>query len=209
MLRRGQYEIAHDCFRASLELKLAHDRMQVERQLNPLHQVRSVSPECVSIAEEHLMNLSNYLTEGASRRSSSASSDDEEMEDRTPRPYIYAEGFVMPDESRSTVQLRSCMNVFNLGLIHQMKEPAAEKARDFYRIAATLLALDTENRHSALIRLAVANNFGVWCHENGDAQQARECMEQVATLLERLDESLSPEALNGFQSNIQMFSATR
>lgn len=204
VLRLGMHEAAHELLRGALETKLAYDRAQIEQQLNPQRHVRSVSPECISTAEEHLANLPSYLS--GSRPASETSDGERKPDQDPPSLYIYDEGFVMPEASASTIQLRSSINVFNLGLVHQLKDKRAEKAKDFYKIAATLLVLETGDLPSTeMIRIAVTNNHGVWCNDNQDPQEARHCMQHLANLLAHFRGELSPNFDQGLRSNLRSF----
>ena len=114
---------------------------------------------------------------------------------------------MMPDdETQSSVQMRSSVNVFNLGLVHQLRNAREEKSRDFYRVAVILLSMvPAGSRHAALMQLALTNNFGVWCYENEDYAQARTCMQQMATLLELCPGQVSNEVQQGLVANLVIF----
>ena len=197
LLRLGRYDIAHDLLRASLEAKLAHDRQEMERQQNPQFEIRSVSPECVSTGEEHLSNLHVYMSQSALPRD-----EEEGRGERSPHLYIYNEGFIMQDGTQASIQLRSAINVFNLGLVHQLKNRREEKTRDFYKVAAILLAMVPGSPDTLILQMAVANNFGVWSHDNQDDQQALSCMRQLAVLVQCCQQHLSREVRDGLLSNV-------
>ena len=127
-------------------------------------------------------------------------------EQEQPSLYIYNQGFEMPGAAVSSIQLRSSINVFNLGLVHQLKNRRAEKARDFYKLTVTLLALEMGGGSTTeIIQIAVTNNYGVWCNENREPQEARYCMKHLTRLLAHFQGQLSPDFTSGLRSNIRCF----
>jgi hypothetical protein len=141
------------------------------------------------------------------RRSSSrvpTTTDSVPIESRGYNPYLYAQPFELPSNPTST-QHTSAIIVFNLGLVYQSMSRSAPKAASFYEISAALLASEVDFIETTEIRIAIMNNFGVWCYENGDGETLRTCMEQLGTLLDRSVDEIPTEVQEGVFSNIRWF----
>jgi hypothetical protein len=126
------------------------------------------------------------------------------IESRGCHPYLYAQPFELPINSTST-QLTSAIIVFNLGLVHQSMNRSAPKAAAFYEISAALLANEAEFIDTTPLRIAMMNNFGVWCYENGDGESLRTCMGLLSVLLDRSADRMTMEVQEGVRSNIRRF----
>jgi hypothetical protein len=146
-------------------------------------------------------------------------------------PYLYTIPFVIPEpdstsltsSSQQSIQMSqsvSCRIVFNLGLIHQTICRTSSKVASFYEIAATLLSslpstMSDDNNDVAtmiLLRIAILNNFGVWCYENGEGESMMNSFEQLVDTIQDdndiLTESSSmidPSIIHGVRANIQAF----
>jgi hypothetical protein len=144
-------------------------------------------------------------------------------------PYLYTKPFVIaeadstsmtssPQNTVQTSQSISCQIVFNLGLIHQMVCRTSCKVASFYEIAATLLSslpstmLDDDVATMMLLRIAILNNFGVWCFENGEGESMMNSFEQLVDTIHEDHDALSgsssiidPSIMRGVQANIQAF----
>lgn len=136
-------------------------------------------------------------------------------------PYLYRIPFLLPGSpvtsaSRQSSQLTqsiSCRIVFNLGLIHQTLCRSSCKVASFYEIAATLLSsLPVEFVDSSemaamtvLLRIAILNNFGVWCYENGEGESMMNSFEQLVDTLEEDQELIDPSVVRGVRANIEAF----
>jgi len=127
-------------------------------------------------------------------------------------PYIYLRPFPLPsqqqqqqqqqqrgssppEDSISATQITSAVIVFNLGLVHHHASRRSAKAAAFYEISAALLSAEPISRSTVLLRVAIMNNFGVWCYENGNdnGETLRTCMEHLSTVLDyarRLDNGI-------------------
>jgi hypothetical protein len=136
-------------------------------------------------------------------------------------PYLYRIPFLLPGspvtsasiQSSQLTQSISCRIVFNLGLIHQTLCRTSCKVASFYEIAATLLSsLPAEFVCSSemaamtvLLRIAILNNFGVWCYENGEGESMMNSFEQLVDTLEEDQDLLDPSVLLGVRANIEAF----
>ena len=136
-------------------------------------------------------------------------------------PYLYRIPFLLPGspvtsasmQSPQLTQSISCRIVFNLGLIHQTLCRTSCKVASFYEIAATLLsslpAEFVDSREMAamtvLLRIAILNNFGVWCYENGEGESMMNSFEQLVDTLEEDQELIDPSVVQGVRANIEAF----
>jgi hypothetical protein len=136
-------------------------------------------------------------------------------------PYLYRIPFVLPgnevtsSSQQVTVEAQSisCRIVFNLGLIHQTMCRTSCKVASFYEIAATLLSsLPSEFADSSemavttvLLRIAILNNFGVWCYEKGEGESMTNSFEQLVDTLDEDQDLIDPSIIRGVRANIQAF----
>lgn len=212
-LESGREEVALDLFRGALEAKLTYERSQQSNHVETNQ--RCVTPDCLSTAEDHLTNLPNYLEqpspdpslEGMEPMSSSSvptRADSVPIESRGYNPYLYAQPFAIQSNSTST-QLTSAIIVFNLGLVYQLMSRSAQKAAAFYEISAALLGNEAECIDTTLVRIAMMNNFGVWCYENGEEESLRMCMEELLMVLDSSAGTMTMEVQEGVRSNIRWF----
>jgi hypothetical protein len=143
----------------------------------------------------------------------------------TYEPYLYTIPFLihetdMTSSSSSIIngtQSVSCRIVFNIGLIHQMVCRSTNKVASFYEIAATLLSSlpvvaqgDEETaRIMILLRIAILNNFGVWCYENGEGESMMNSFEQLVETIDDdqalLSNYVDSVVVQGVRANIQAF----
>jgi hypothetical protein len=208
-LKSGRAEVALDLFRGALEAKLTYERSQQSDYVETNQ--RCVTPDCLITAENHLANLPNYLVHPSPEQLELISpsrvlteTDLVPVESRGYNPYLYAQPFELPSNSTST-QLTSAIIVFNLGLVYQTMSRIAPKAAAFYEIAAALLLNEGEFIETTMLRIAMMNNFGVWCYENGDGGAVRTCMEQVSMILDRSGDIMPMEVQEGVRLNIRWF----
>jgi hypothetical protein len=136
-------------------------------------------------------------------------------------PYLYRIPFLLPgndvtsssQDASLEAQSISCRIVFNLGLIHQTLSRTSCKVASFYEIAATLLSsLPSEFTDShdmavttVLLRIAILNNFGVWCYEKGEGESMTNSFEQLLDTLDEDQDLIDPSVVQGVRSNIQAF----
>ena len=213
ILEAGYLDEAKDMFRAALETKLAHDRSELEGCNGGEGSTvqRCVTPECVFLAEYHLSNRSSYISKPKrspgslstlSRGGFTVCSGTSSPQTLGPSPtvHLFSKAFAMEDADFEDVQYASAINVFNLGLVHQLEDRSCTKARTFYEVAASLLALDSWDEHSALLRAAVTNNFAVWAYQNGQFFVSRAAFMELGRMVASWPGD--PEHAAGFQSNL-------
>jgi hypothetical protein len=81
--------------------------------------------------------------------------------------------------------------VFNLALVHQLRRRNCVQASSLYELSASLLqSVSTASPPPQALqvtwplRLALLNNFGVWCYDNGDGECMLTCMEYLRIALD-------------------------
>jgi hypothetical protein len=216
----GNHVAALELFGGALEAKRTTELTQGA----PEGPTRPRPPlDCVRRAEVHLQSLSSYLTASASQQalsvgelreilpqhgSTNAGSDMiiVPLSSRGYDPYLYKIPFNIADDQQESPLLSSSAIVFNMGLVHQMISRTAPKTADFYAIAASILSIPPLLSDTLLIRIALLNNLGVWCFENGEGDSMRTCMEQLSmvTSEEEADATaIDASVLAGARSNIQ------
>ena len=180
-LGAGYLDEDKDLFRAALETKIAHDKADLEGCADRHENTRCVTPECIFLAEYHLNNRSACLSKpktapGSSRTLSAGgfSLMSGVSPDGGPAPtvHLFSRPFAIADEDFEEVQYGSAVNIFNLGLVHQLQNRSCTKARAFYEVAASLLATEAWDEHSAILRAAVTNNFAIWGYQNNEMYAA-------------------------------------
>ena len=119
-----------------------------------------------------------------------------------PAVLLFARAFVMERTDLDYVQFTSAIIVFNLGLAHHLEDPSCTKARSFYEVAASLLAMDSWDAHSALLRVAVTNNFAVWTYQNGQPLPSRAAFVELERMVAAWPGD--SELATGFQSNLAL-----
>jgi hypothetical protein len=230
VLSAGNVQVALDLFRGALEAKLSYERTLrprgdfiSEHPLSPI--VRCVTPDCVSTAENHLAQMdsiilrmddgepSSHMGEVLITHAPSATTRTEVRpthvgtvvpEDcRGYCPYFYRTPFELTDGSRSSTELTSAIIVFNLGLVHHHEWMNSPKAAAFYEISAALLASETDTPQAVLLKIALLNNFGIWCYENGDGESLRTCMEHLSSVVKHTSVPLSSEVTEGVRANVK------
>ena len=219
ILEAGYLEEAKDVLRAALETKKAHDRGELTGCSNSAVR-RCVTPECIFVAEHHLINQSTYtsrpreipgnlasLSTGGFLIVTSGSSPN--LPSPTPTMHLFARAFAIEEEDDGRgnddpgdSHYSSAVNVFNLGLVHQLQDPYSTKARGLYEVSASMLSLNTWDEHSALLRAAVTNNFAVWTYQNGQLGASRAAFLELGRMVVAWPGD--PEHAAGFQSNLRI-----
>jgi len=125
-------------------------------------------------------------------------------ESRGYNPYLYKSPFQLTAASRTSSEETSAIIIFNLGLVHHIEWRNSPKAAAFYEISAALLAGQQMSSQTSLLKVALLNNFGVWCYDNGDGESLRTCVEHLSTLIEATPPvHLSNEVAEGIRANIR------
>lgn len=80
----------------------------------------------------------------------------------------------------------SLVIIFNVALMHHMKDRASMKAYEIYQLAITLLwsLPPPEDSESLLLYVAVLNNYGAWCFDNHEFVSMIACFEELKNLID-------------------------
>ena len=113
-------------------------------------------------------------------------------------PYLFREPMMLSYGSEMNTRKESATIIFNLALVDHLKNPCSEQAVQLYELAMTLLTGDVVD----LLGIALMNNIGVWCHENGDMDGTVTCMGHLASFLGSCGSSMNRSQKEGLQSNI-------
>jgi hypothetical protein len=235
VMEAGHGAIAMELFRAALESKLSFERSQTIRghlaisghssistdavivgcrQGQADTECQDVSLECIRRAELHLLNLESYLSFAPTQECQQTSDHSTgaistivvPAESRGYDPYICSTAFSIPEHSNFSAQVVSSIIVYNLGLAHQNVNRGTETAALFFEISATLLSNFPSTTDTLLLRIALLNNFGVWCFENGDGESMHTSMEHLAIALKFAEDgngSIDVLIQQGVRSNIR------
>jgi hypothetical protein len=231
VLEAGHGAIAMELFRAALESKLSFERSQTMRDRLAIDAVivgcrqgqsdaecQYVSLECIRRAEHHLLNLESYLCYSPEQVSSADLQQTPDhytgavsaivvpAESRGYDPYICSTAISIPEHTNVSAQVVSSTIVYNLGLVHLLVNRRTEAAALFFEISATLLSSLPCTPDTLLLRIALLNNFGVWCFENGDGESLCTSMEHLAILLKFTEDgngSMDNLIWQGVRSNIR------
>lgn len=222
----GNECFALELFLGALESKLSYECTQLpvdsleteqDERESSLHHlgVRPSRPGCVLRAETLFQNLETCLQprptcaeEVQQDNGGIDSAITVPQHCRGYDPYIYKTPMSIPDHLVST-HFTSSAIVYNLALIHQMFNRESQAAAQFYEISATLLigsGTDDQTPESSLLRMALLNNFGVWCFENSDGEVMRTCMEEMAIAMDDPSQKriqLEENVRQGFRENIR------
>jgi hypothetical protein len=158
----------------------------------------------VALAEWHLQRLPTYLNgdheyvphDNQASPSSTLTTIPLEHRDSFV-PYLYQEAMLITsqvlnvDDETSQQLIMGSIVVFNLALVHQLRDRNCVQASSLYELSASLLqSLSTAAAPSQVLqvtwplRLALLNNFGVWCYDNGDGECMITCMEYLRIALD-------------------------
>jgi hypothetical protein len=224
----GYHKMAWDLFKGSLELKLALERRSkpVSEEGAGLPSTSSGNTEhmerkdnaYVQRAEEHLFYLDEeQMRRGEVREEGAFHNVEEERpsEARVPvatstdvngdgtiyTPFLYCHPIRLQTESPSAPRNSrrdSATIIFNLALVDQMKHRGSQQAVALYELAMTLLTGDPVD----MLGIALVNNIGVWCCENGDEEGAWTCMGHLSTFVRAFGDCIGEEEREGLHSNI-------
>ena len=187
----------------------AHGRSAVD--LPPITQTREAS-EIMLYANYHLAHLQQYLQQPpgsmmippspgpscsnsiAPNYSASRVSDETialaNRDSSSSEPALYDRTFSMQRSRGESDECFGAANIFNLGLLHHLQDPASDKAKVFYQVALALLTMESgetgippSSTYSVLLRSAILNNLGVWYNDNGHVAAAQDSFARLNALL--------------------------
>jgi hypothetical protein len=223
-IEAGHHKVAWDLFKGALEVKLSFERNDMQSNDDGSRCISSRSNSYIQKAEAHLLTMDAYLTRDtcvpitgrASEASSSmldASEASSSMLDRNPRlepleaglssdslyaPFLFSHPMELRLNPDISTRRQSATIIFNLALVDHMKNRCSEQAVQLYELAMTLLTGDAVDT----LGIALMNNIGVWCYENGDMDGALACMRHIASFIGSCGSYIDQEQKDGLQSNI-------
>lgn len=113
-------------------------------------------------------------------------------------PFLFRHPMRLDPNLQIPTRKESATVIFNLALVDHLKNRCSEQAVQLYELAMTLLTGDVVDT----LGIALMNNIGVWCYENGDLDGTRTCMGHLATFLASCGYSMDNDQRDGLQSNI-------
>jgi hypothetical protein len=225
--RGGNHNIAMELFRAALECLRANERREpdADNWEESIHgQAESGSNAIFRRAEMHLLHLDDYTTletDEPSILELGRVPFAQPLQDSTRRhmnvliapiqgngyhPFVYAYPFHLSEHDHMLPQVKSCLIVFNMGLIHQLLNRPSRVVESFYGLALSMISGVPETPDTILVRLALSNNLGVWSFDIGDGELMCTCIESLARLLGSASYQhveINSMTLIGFQTNIR------
>jgi len=221
----GYHKIAWELFKGALELRLAMERSG--SVMNDDEFVLAVQKDNAYIqkAETHLRNITNYIKTIPSSlpmtpecdadsdavrnapftsmaQSSGAQVRQSPMEchltDDDFSPFLFRRPMRLSPDIKVPTRKESATVIFNLALVDHLKNRYSEQAVQLYELAMTLLTGDIVDA----LGIALMNNIGVWCFENGDMDGTLTCMGHLSNFLSSCGSSISQEQRDGLHANI-------
>jgi hypothetical protein len=210
-IEAGYHKVAWDLFKGALEVKLAVERSGLENHENLLDS-RSNSNSYIQKAEAHLLNLDAYLSHQGHNPNMllppAVSSSQISPRRRQPSgdvasdslytPFLFSKPLRLETNPDLSTRRESATIIFNLALVDHLKNHCSEQAVALYELAMTLVTGDVVD----ILGIALINNIGVWCYENGDMDGALACMGHLANFIGSCHSFIDAEEKVGLQSNI-------
>lgn len=220
----GRHKVAWELFKGALELKLAVERYGSDmRDDDDFVAVMQKDNRYIQRAEYHLQNITNYIktvpssqlipsfdrdtdrvhnpsstysiSQSPNSRHSTMPTD---LMDDMYAPFLFRRPIILDPNVEIPTRKESATVIFNLALVDHLKNRCSEQAVQLYELAMTLLTGDIVDA----LGIALMNNIGVWCYENGDMDGTRTCMGHLATFLSSCGSAMDEEQRDGLQSNI-------
>jgi hypothetical protein len=209
-IEAGHHRVAWDLFKGALEVKLAVERgekqgISDECVLNTMHN------SYVNKAAGHLSNLDSYMAAVVMApaitqpppSTDSTTSRYQQIQHVPPSdslysPYLYCHPIRLQEGAAFSSRRESATIIYNLALVDHMKHRCSEQSVALYELAMTLMTGDTVD----ILGIALVNNIGVWCYENGDIDGALICMDHLSSFLNAGSALVDQEEKEGLNSNI-------
>lgn len=224
----GFHKVAWELFKGALELRLAMERSGSRMSdIASGDEVLAAFQDNAYIqrAEHHLRNITKYvktipeLSSPSYKPMNSGESDQantsytynmsqpqnrnqspiqiELMEDMY-SPFLFRRPMPLKADDDIPTRKESATVIFNLALVDHLKNRCSEQAVQLYELALTLLTGDIVDA----LGIALMNNIGVWCYENGDMDGTMTCMGHLSTFLGSCGSAVNQEQRDGLQANI-------
>lgn len=194
---------AWDLFKGALEVTLVSEQIQD----SPLERTEQ-SKGYVEKAQHHLARVDEYIQAGpvngrekivrSGRNTIARAIESMGLGEVLYQPHIFDDPFQI---QAGEVQVAKCSAViiFNLALVDHLLNRSSIQAISLYELATTLLVND---RIEAL-GVALMNNIGVWCYENGNVTASERCMEHISKVLSTDSSILRLDTVCRIKTNIR------
>lgn len=113
-------------------------------------------------------------------------------------PFIFCRPMRLPTNKRLPSRNESATIIFNLALVDHLKNRASQQAVQLYELAMTLLTGEVVDE----LGVALMNNIGAWCYENGDLEGTMTCIGHLSIFLGSCSGLLNEEQRDGLQANV-------
>lgn len=221
-IEAGYHKVGWELFKGALEVKLALERGTIAHEDRNDAQSNSESKvnSYIQKAENHLLNLQKYLSApfasldrdmdfsqsetptlgglSATRESSRSKPSMQNLTDDMYIPFLFCKPIELPNDSQLSTRSESATIIFNLALVDHIKNRTSAQVVQLYELAMTLLAGDVVEG----LGIALMNNIGVWCYENGDMDSTLVFMRHLSKVLVASETRLSFQERHGIRSNI-------
>jgi hypothetical protein len=202
----GQHRMAWDLFKGALEVKLTLERID-----GSIHSIESrAGANCyIAKAEAHLCSLTSWTLKDSAIFSCLGLKTSTSMQSRETwesfaadsslySPFLFTDPIRIGTDRKASPRRESAAIIFNLALVDHLKSRSSEQAVALYELAMTLLTGATVD----LLGVALMNNIGVWCYENGDLDGSLKCMAHLHSFSCAADCEMGSEQRDGLQSNM-------
>jgi len=224
----GYHKVAWELFKGALELRLAMERG--DKSMNDITHDEDVltafrDNAYIQRAEDHFRNITKYVRTIPSSSSLSRKPMDSgdsgrvnasftynttqpqnsnqspfqiDLMDDIYSPFLFRRPMRLSPDDDVPTRKESATVIFNLALVDHIKNRCSEQAVQLYELAMTLLTGDVVDE----LGIALMNNIGVWCYENGDMDGTMTCMGHLSTFLGSCGSAVNQEQRDGLQANI-------
>jgi hypothetical protein len=201
----GRHRMAWDLFKGALEVKLTLERID-----GSIHSIEfRAGANCyIAKAEAHLCSLKSwtlidsiYLRPEIRTSTSTQSRETWECfaaDSSLYSPFLFTDPIRIGTDRKASPRRESAAIIFNLALVDHLKSRSSDQAVALYELAMTLLTGATVD----LLGVALMNNIGVWCYENGDLDGSLKCMAHLHSFSCAADCEMGSEQRDGLQSNM-------
>jgi hypothetical protein len=202
-IEAGNLRMAWDFFKGALEVKLSLERTTVPVPKNQEPETNTY----IEQAETHLSNLKLVESQhpeaalphgiapcAQSRQAWESFSSDPSLYP----PFLFTDPIRLGTNPEISPRKESACIIFNLALVDHLKNRCSEQAVALYELAMSLLTGDNVD----FLGIALMNNIGVWCYENGDLDGSLKCMGHLSNFVGACDSEMREDQKDGLQSNI-------
>eukprot|EP00980_Cylindrotheca_fusiformis_P007575 scaffold1580_cov116-Cylindrotheca_fusiformis.AAC.10 len=196
-IEAGQHRMAWDLFKGALEVKLSLELVESKATGNGY----------IEKAEKHFISLKSRMyscessdagLSASTRSQSSATWESFNSDPSLYSPFLFTDPIRLDAHPRFSAKRESAAIIFNLALADHLKSRRSEQAVALYELAMTLLTGTTVD----FLGIALMNNIGVWCYDNGDTNGSINCMAHLSCFITAMDCEMTPEQIEGVQTNI-------